>query len=313
MKTKMYKVLIVLGVIGILFGAVQLNEYSHGRLDFCFKDQITCATDKMEGIRANRDAVTKDRNDFVTQYNKETVEFNATEDAKLEAIKDTLPAGFVSDLIKKQDYKNVPKSIIEKLAPQAQASEVVEEKVQEPIVWPSMQEPVQQQVTLSTEESYSPLRYKAVLTALKSPYADVPIAQYCQQAGLALRECDIMVGIGQQESQSGKDYHCIQQTDAHAIELGQTYYFNPMGLKYPGEKGRDMDFQGCFIRKFESWDDFWKFMPKSFLNTDMAYYIGYWDTVSELSGIWKNGKIVNPDTDWTNTVTGMLTKIKKSQ
>lgn len=304
----MYKVLIVLGVIAVLFGAVQLNEYSHGRLDFCFKDQITCATEKMDSIRANRDAVTKERNDFVTEYNKGTVEWNYQEDAKIEAIKDTLPAGYVSDLIKKADYKNVPKTILDRVltVPQASANSV-ETKTN-----PSSE------VSLSVVPAYSPLRYKSVLTALKSPYADVPIAQYCREADMSLIDCDIMVGIGQQESQSGKDFHCIQQTKAHSIELGQTYYFNPMGLTDKavhyknGSKGKTADFNGCFIRKFESWDDFWKFMPKSFMDETKPYYFNYWDSISELSGIWKNGNINRPDDDWTNTVTGMVAKIKKA-
>ena len=198
----MYKVLIVLGVIAVLFGAVQLNEYSHGRLDFCFKDQITCATEKMDSIRANRDAVAKERNDFVTEYNKGTVEWNYQEDAKIEAIKDTLPAGYVSDLIKKEDYKNVPKTILERVLtiPQVSANSV------------ETQTNPSSEVSLSVVPAYSPLRYKKVLEDLKSPYANVPIAQYCTNAGLDEYHCDVLIGIAQRESQSGKDLRCTYHT-----------------------------------------------------------------------------------------------------
>ena len=300
----MYKVFIVLGVIAILFLAIQLNEYSHGRLDFCLKDQITCATEKMQAIRDNRDKVTQERNTFVTEYNKGTVDWNTQEDAKVEAIKATLPAGYVSELIQKGIYKDVPKTILEKLIPEAKADS---EKLP-PIV--------DADISLNTEEakSTSPNRYSAVLAKYNAPYKDVNIERYCNEAGMAQRDCDIMVAIAQQESQMGKDFHCIQQTKAYAITLGQTYYHNPMGLtdasvhykNYAATGKKNSDFQGCFIRKFDSWDAFWKFMPQSFMDKDKPYYVGNWSTIKQLSGIWVNGNVSSPSQSWIDTVSGVL-------
>jgi hypothetical protein len=302
----------------ILTSLVFFNEVANGRIDICFKDSLTCNLEKIEWLKSERNKATDANNAMVAKINEDTLSINKLYDEKIESIKALLPAGYVSDLIKSEDFENVPKTILEKLVsvPQAKADSVTSSDISlssKPVI-----SKVKTQVKIL--DSYSPSRYSSVLKQLKSPYADVPIAQYCEEAGLPLLKCDIMVGIAQQESQSGKDFHCVQQTLAYSIKLGQTYYHNPMGLSdvnvhyknYATTGKKNADFQGCFIRKFDSWDSFWKFMPQSFMDKNMRYYIENWNYVSELSGIWKNGSKNKPDEDWTRTVNGIVTKIKKA-
>lgn len=260
--------------------------------DECLQDQI----EKERDVTLSKDAAFEKQ---IKDIQDLKIKFDTDQAAKINGYKADQTQGWGADQKSKGQLQNVYPEML-KQSPLTMAIPTAEADTT-----------IDSEISLNTEKAVSinPDRYTAVLASYHSPYQGVPIEKYCNDAGLVQWRCDIMVGIAQQESQMGKDYHCVQQTDKHAVELGQTYYFNPMGLKYPGEKGRSMDFNGCFVRKFESWDDFWQFMPRSFMDPSMAYYIGYWSTVKELSGIWKNGNINNTDKEWYGTVSGVVNKI----
>lgn len=258
----------------------------------------------------------KIRDTFIDGKNQELIEFTQKVNAEINeqenkskviinGYKDQLSPPTIESEYKANRLQNVPDRLLQFMVPQAQASTNASEEV-----------------SLNTEEAKSTYmaiqidtepaegRYRAVLAKYDAPYKNLPIDQYCNEAGMSQRDCDVMVAIAQQESQMGKDFTCTQQTKAHAIELGQTYYFNPMGLmdaKVHWKNGRkSMDFNGCYIRKFDSWEAFWKFMPKSFMDPSMRYYVGNWNTVEELSGIWVTGNKKTPNEPWYKTVNGVL-------
>lgn len=312
MKYKLKTIVLGLfGAVAVLGVMVLLNELGSGRINLCFKDSLVCTLEEIEDLRDERDAITDANNEMVSKINADTVEVNKKYDDRIEEKKLKLPASFVSEMIEKEIYKDVPKSILRKVLdiPEAKADATkpgdislnTEAVKSFSVVTPIDTEPAQN-------------RYTAVLAKYNAPYKNVNIEKYCNDASMLQRDCDVMVAIAQQESQMGKDFHCVQQTKAYAITLGQTYYHNPMGLSdakvhyknYKQTGKKNADFQGCFIRKFDSWEDFWRFMPQSFMDKSMRYYVGNWNTVEELSGIWVNGKKSSPSEAWYKTVKSVL-------
>lgn len=294
-------------LFGVVVGAIFMAMFNKPVTQCQSKDHDQCILQAIDMERKDRDAFKEAREqeiaNFVSQKNAEITEYVTAKDATIEGYKDQLKPETIEAEYKANRLQNVPSRLLKLMVPEAKADN--------------------SEVSLSTDESKEPTvaplpvvpnRYTAVLARYNAPYKDVNIEKYCKDAGMAQRDCDIMVAIAQQESQMGKDYHCVQQTKAYAITLGQTYYHNPMGLtdatvhykNYARTGKKNADFQGCFIRKFDSWEDFWSFMPKSFMDTTKPYYVGNWSTVKELSGIWVNGDISRPSQNWINTVTGVL-------
>lgn len=286
-------------LFGVVVGAIFMAMFSKGVTQCESKDHDQCILQAIDMERKDRDAFKEAREqeiaNFVSQKNAEITAYVTAKDATIEGYKDQLKPETIEQEYKANRLQNVPSRLLKLMVPEAKADS--------------------SEVSLSKEPTAAPLpvvpnRYTAVLAKYNAPYKDVNIEQYCKDAGMAQRDCDVMVAVAQAESQMGKDFYCVQQTKAHAIELGQTYYHNPMGLMDASvhwKNGRKtMDFQGCYLRKFDSWDAFWKFMPQSFMNPSMRYYVGNWHTVEELSGIWVTGNKDTPVDYWYKAVNGVL-------
>lgn len=71
------------------------------------------------------------------------------------------------------------------------------------------------------------------------------------------------------ESQVGKDFTSVKFGKQKAIEMGKAIYFNPVGKtdvknfrKIAGVVKKVPDSNGFYLRKFESWDAFWRWFPR---------------------------------------------------
>ena len=295
---------VALGVM-LVTGLGALISLAYG-FDYCGKSSDECLQDKIEHER--QVTISQDSNfeQQIKAIQDVKIKFDNDQSAKINGYKEKQTQGWGAEQKKKGQLQNVFPEMLKQspisFIPEAKADITIDSEI-----------------TLNTEKAVSinPDRYTSVLATYNAPYQGVPIERYCNEAGLVQWRCDIMVGIAQQESQMGKDFHCIQQTLEHSIELGQNYYHNPSGLSdinvhyknYATTGKKNADFQGCFIRKFDSWDAFWQFMPKSFMDPDMRYYVGNWSNVRTLSGIWVNGHSSQPNQSWIDTVVGVVNKI----
>lgn len=294
---------VVLGV-SIFVGLGVAATYFYDQAPRCSKSTDECIQDKIEYQRKytiEQDGIFEDN---IKKAQDAKLKFDHDQATLIEGLKLQQTQGWGADQMKKGQLQNVPQEVLKQaknsLIPQAQADST-------PTVTTSVQ----------VDEPYVG-RYTKVLAAYHSPYKNVPIDRYCNDAGLEQWRCDVLVGIAQQESQMGKDFSCKGQTKASAITLGQTYYFNPSGLTdravhyRKGVSGKVPDENGCYLRKFDSWDAFWQWLPKSFLDSNMSYYIGNWSTIKQLSGLWVNGFVNAPSTTWKDTVIGVVNKIKSN-
>ena len=249
------KVIIVLGVIAVLFGAVALNEYSKNPLAWCFKDRNVCILEAMQQYRdardANEEALKKQISDNKNYY-----------DPLINQLKPMLDGATIESELKAGRKENVPSGIIslrDALFPKAYAAS-----------GETMNE-----VSLSVNSGIRfgnviPVgRYGKVLAEIGSPYASVPVEQYCNKAGIPEKGCDLLLGIAQAESNSGTNFRCNWKSWEEAVKLGQTVYFNPVGRfdgqYYPNGK-KIPDENGCYLQKFGSWDKFWEFYTDRMAN-----------------------------------------------
>ena len=99
------KVIIVLGVIAVLFGAVALNEYSKNPLAWCFKDRNVCILEAMQQYRdardANEEALKKQISDNKNYY-----------DPLINQLKPMLDGATIESELKAGRKENVPSGII---------------------------------------------------------------------------------------------------------------------------------------------------------------------------------------------------------
>lgn len=252
------KAIIVLIVVGILFGAVSLIEYSKNPLAWCFKDKSQCAIDAMNNLRNARDTQEKHLKQAILDNQNY---YNPI----INSLKPTLDGATIEAEIKAGRKENVPEGILSfrnLLIPKANAASG----------------DVMNEISLSDNKPYTggirfgnaiPVgRYGEVLAELGSPYAAVPIEQYCNKEQIPVAGCDILVGIAHAESGSGTNFKCNWKTREEAIRLGQSIYFNPVG-RFVGSyvNGRKVpDENGCYLEKFASWEAFWEFYTNRMAN-----------------------------------------------
>ncbi len=306
MKTK---ILIVLAVILIFTGAIYLNEYSnHNPLAWCFKDENVCRKEAMDKLRAERegkkDALKKAIVDTDNHYNP-----------IINEIKLGLDGATIQEELKAGRKENVPEGILSlrnALIPLANASSG------ETMLDVPVKTSVNHVGVRFAPDYISVGRYGEVLADLGSPYASVPIEKYCNENGLKSRQCDLLVGIAQRESQNGTDFKCNYKTKEEANKLGQEYYHNPVGIKDFSKDGtkKNPDANGCYLRKFDSWDSFWAWYVPHMANPSVYNWKNVTD-VTYLSGCYVKGKnkqgyCLPPSMSWTNTVHGFAEKIQQA-
>lgn len=115
--------------------------------------------------------------------------------------------------------------------------------------------------------------YQETLKNLGSPYWDIDIKGYCEQAKLSWTQCKLLIGIAGSESSHGTQYVQTSKKGRRKNYEGGIERHNPVGLKRPSvlphQPIPDCDAEGwCWwIYKFDSWDAFWKFYTQHMANT----------------------------------------------
>lgn len=270
---------------------------------WCFEDKDTCAINQIVYYRNLRDQQLKDEQDrHATTVATINDYYN---EQKINPLKLTLSAGAVIKEAKEGDKRNIPQEFFtlkSSLVPIAHADngdgwiKDVEIKDQDSIT--------------TAQGSKKPLRYQALLTSVGSPYANVDIESSCEKAGVEQEQCDILVGIANSESNSGTNFVCTSKTREEAIELGQSYYHNPVGIKdlrAVTERERNHpDSNGCYLRRFSSFNEFWSFYPT---HMKKAYFDKGALTAPQISKCYVRGdcRVVKPS--WVYRVESFINKI----
>lgn len=327
MKPIVFKIAIIMAAALLLSLLTWANSFDWKMV--CFSDQLTCTKNKIVVLRERRDSELANLQEQEKKVQSVIVDRNTYWTSELEKEKLNLPAGYISDMIKKQDFKDVPKGILESVIPKANADNGEEGTASDQTSSPkdslstaedtgatgikAIANPDMASVTIASN-AYAPMRYKNVLTKFGSPYAETPIAQYCKEAGMGVLQCDLLVSIANSESQNGTDFKCTGISVEQAIKLGQNFYFNPVGIKDlrpEGERERSHpDENGCYLRRFDSWDDFWKFYTKHMVK---AYSFDKRTEVYSMSGRYKLGNSAMRDITWTQGVNWFVQKINENQ
>lgn len=300
MKLIFIKVLLVIGVAVSLYLSAMVATSGHY---WCFKDKDTCTIEEIEYWRGLKEQT---NNELTARYNEQMAKSNDYFDnKKINPLKLTLSASAVIKEAKEGDKRNVPAEFFtlkNSLVPIAHADngdgwiKDVEIKDQDSIT--------------TAQGSKKPLRYQALLTSVGSPYADVDIESSCEKAGVEQAQCDILVGIANSESNSGTNFVCSGKTREEAIELGQGYYHNPVGIKdlrAVTERERNHpDSNGCYLRRFSSFNEFWSFYPA---HMKKAYFDKGALTASQISKCYVRGdcRVVKPS--WVYRVESFTNKI----
>lgn len=300
MKTILTKCAVAVGVGVCLYLLAFIFGTEHY---WCFKDQDTCAVEEMNHYRNVRDEKLKQENE---QHMINVTAINAYyNDKKINPLKVTLSAGAVIKEAKEGDRRNIPEELLtlkNVLVPIAQAdngdgwTQDVEIKDQSSITKDQ-----------STEKT---LRYQAVLNSVGSPYANIDIESGCNTAGVTEYQCDILVAIAQSESGSGNNFKSDFLARDEAINLGQNFYHNPVGIKdlRPKEERERShpDENGMYLRRFESWEAFWQWYPS---HMKAAYFDRGGSTPAIISKCYVRGdcKITKPS--WVHRVESFISKI----
>lgn len=284
MKSILLKVCLAVGTTAALYvvAIITTSDYQ-----FCFKDHDTCVVENINRYRDERDQRIKEEHD---RHAKQVAEINGYyNDQKINPLKNTLSAAAVLREVKEGDKRNVPSEFFTlggSLLPKAYADSL----------------PIDQNST-------KPLRYQAVLTSVGSPYANVDIESSCQSAGVAQAQCDILVGIAQSESASGTNFVCNGKTRDEAIMLGQEYYHNPVGIKdlrvSTVRERTHPDNNGCYLRRFSSWGEFWLFYPA---HMKVAYFDKGATTPASISKCYVRGDCIYVKPSWVNRVESFINK-----
>lgn len=301
----------VIGFIGTLFfGAIvlsaltQINAYT----SLCAVGDDTCIITKMQSIRDWRDGQQKVHNDAVLKIEEDTKQ-------QLTSLKKMMSAGGVAKQAQEGKLENVDPDLLGAIkksltfVPQALAENDPNDESKS-VVNTTFIEP---QVSIS-QNAYAPNRYQAILAKVGSPYANIPIDQYCSVAGVDVKHCDMLLGIAQAESQNGKDFTSITKSKKEAITLGQTYYFNPVGLTdlshyKKGVNHKVPDTNGFYLKKFDSWESFWSWFP-GFMKDSDTWKLLDKSRVGELNSCWKHGNACGGDEDeWSDAAQGFINKI----
>jgi hypothetical protein len=281
---KMIVVAVLVLIAVILLG---LNEYGKGPMAWCFEGKDVCTLKAMDKLRAERDSRKAD-------LQKQIIDTETYYNNKINPLKSALTGETISNELKAGRKQNVPESILGfRLVPQVMADELTEEVVLGSVSW-----------------SPDNTRYTRLLTELGSPYANVPIELYCREAGITIKQCDILVAIPQSEGQSGKDFKSDFLPREEAVKLGQTFYHNPVGMKdlrLKGERERTHpDENGMYLRRFDSWDAFWRFYPA---HMKTAYFDRGGTTPEIISKCYVRGDCKVVKQEWANTIHQFINKI----
>ncbi len=300
MKNLLIKIALAIGVTGCLYVVALLTTTDHY---WCFKDRDTCTIDEMKHWREVKDKQLTQENDrHATTVATINDYYN---EQKINPLKLTLSAGAVIKEAKEGDKRNIPQDFLtlrSSLVPIAHADNgdgwIKDVEIKD-----------QDSITIA-QGSKKPLRYQALLTSVGSPYADVDIESSCEKVGVEQAQCDILVGIANSESNSGTNFVCSGKTREEAIELGQGYYHNPVGIKdlrAVTERERNHpDSNGCYLRRFSSFNEFWSFYPA---HMKKAYFDKGALTAPQISKCYVRGdcRVVKPS--WVYRVESFINKI----
>lgn len=285
MKNVLIKIALAIGVTGCLYIVGLLTTTDHY---WCFKDRDTCTIEEMKYWRDIKDKQLTEEND---RHAQQVATINAYyNDQKINPLKDTLSAAAVLKEVKEGDKRNVPSEFFTlrgTLLPKAFADSLPTEQV-----------------------NTKTLRYQDVLTSVNSPYANVDIESSCTQANVAQYQCDILVAIAQSESSSGNNFKSDKLPREQAIELGQNYYHNPVGIKdlrvETERERRHPDENGMYLRRFGSWEEFWNFYPA---HMKAAYFDRGGTTPASISKCYVRGDCVYVKPAWVYRVQSFINKI----
>lgn len=285
MKSILFKIVLAIGTTLAIYviAIVATSDYQ-----FCFQDSDTCTINKIITYRNERDQKLKEEDD---RHAQQVAAINGYyNDQKINPLKNTLSAAAVLKEVKEGDKRNVPSEFFTlrgTLLPKAFADSL----------------PIDQVNT-------KPLRYQAVLTSVGSPYANVDIEAGCTKAGITQYQCDILVAIAHSESSSGTNFRSVTKTREEAIELGQNYYHNPVGIKDlrpETERERNHpDENGMYLRRFGSWEEFWNFYPA---HMKVAYFDKGGNTPASISKCYVRGDCVYVKPAWVSRVESFINKI----
>lgn len=300
MKNLLIKIAMAIGVTAVIYVVALITTTDY---QFCFKDKDTCAIDQMVYYRNVRDQKINEEND---RHARQVASINDYyNEQKINPLKLTLSAAAAIKEAKEGDKRNVPAEFFtlkNSLVPIAHADngdgwiKDVEIKDQDSIT--------------TAQGNKKPLRYQALLTSVGSPYANVDIESSCDKAGVEQAQCDILVGIANSESNSGTNFVCSGKTREEAIELGQGYYHNPVGIKdlrAVTERERNHpDSNGCYLRRFSSFNEFWSFYPA---HMKKAYFDKGALTAPQISKCYVRGDCVYVKPAWVYRVESFINKI----
>lgn len=293
---------------------------------WCFKDHDTCAVEEMEYWRDVRDNALKEENE--RHKTTEATILAYYNDGKIKPIKPTISTGKALEELQKGNKENVPEGFFalrNAFIPQANASSgelLTDTDIS--IQVPPAYSPEENTTTVRFGSTIPVGRYGKVLAEIGSPYASLPIEQYCNKAGIPEKGCDLLLGIAHAESKSGTDFKCNYKTWDEAVKLGQTVYFNPVG-RFVGNywNGRKVpDSNGCYLQQFKSWEDFWDFYTDRMANniynfkerTEVytmrrLYVFGDtrpWDSLSQ----WEKNEALN--SPWVQANNWFVNKVKEA-
>lgn len=296
------KIALVIGVSLALYLTAAVVTGDHY---WCFKDRDTCTLQEIEYWRNLKEETNKRLTD---NYNEQMANSNDYFDnKKINPLKLTLSAAAVMKEAKEGDKRNVPKDFFtlkSSLVPIARADENRGDG------WINDVEIKDQDSISETQVNKKTLRYQAVLTSYNSPYANVDIEGDCQRASVPTDQCDILVAIAHSESTSGTNFACKGKTRDQAIELGQNYYHNPVGIKdlrVETERERTHpDSNGCYLRRFGSWNEFWAFYPA---HMKQAYFDKGGITPALISKCYVGGDCYKVKPSWVSRVQAFINKI----
>lgn len=289
MKNLLIKIAMAVGVTAAIYVIALLTT---GDNFWCFKGADECAIDQIVYYRNVRDQQIKEEND---RHAKQVATINAYyNDQKINPLKLTLSAGAVIKEAKEGDKRNIPQEFFtlkSSLVPIAHADEYRGDG------WIKDVEIKDQDSITKDQGSTKQLRYQALLTSVGSPYANVDIEASCERAGVEQAQCDILIGIANSESNSGTNFVCTGKSREEAISLGQSYYYNPVGIKdlrpVTERERNHPDSNGCYLRRFSSWNEFWSFYPA---HMKQAYFDKGALTAPQISKCYVRGdcRVVKP-------------------
>lgn len=308
MKNLLVKIGVAMLSMGIIYVLALIFANDHY---WCFKDHDTCAIEEMDYYRGLKAAAIKQENE---RHDSTLVTLTEHYDSKINPLKPTISTGRALEEFKKGNKQNVPEGFValrQAFIPQALASSG-ETLTESPVTNISTSTPA----VMHFAPAINFGRYGKILAEKGSPYASLPIERYCDENGLKARQCDLILGVAQHESQSGTDFACDYKTKTVANLLGQYYYHNPVGIKDlrpEGERERKTpDENGCYLRRFDSFEAFWKWYIPHMV---VAYNWKEVTDVTYLSGCYVHGKdkdtgkCLAPALEWAGTVHGFANRV----